>query len=222
VQLTRLILTNAIYFKAAWQQQFDEHDTRDDAFHLLDGKVITVPLMRQRESFGYTEGDGYQAVKLPYNGGQLSTIVLLPRAGQFSAFEDSLSAARVEAVVASMTPQEVDLSLPKFKVESSFSLGRTLAQMGMPVAFSDTADFSGMNNDRAGLMISDIFHKAFVTVDEAGTEAAAATAVLLGGGNPVTPPPFVEFKADRPFIFLIRDNATGALLFVGRVMNPRE
>jgi serpin B len=173
--LTRLVLTNAIYFNAAWQFPFNEDMTDNGAFHLLDGGEVNVPMMIQTESFGYAKGDGYQAVELPYDGRELSM------------------------------------------VESDFSLTDTLAAMGMPVAFSPAADFSGMTGNR-DLAITDVLHKAFVAVDEAGTEAAAATAVIMGeSAAPELP---VEVTLDSPFIFLIRDIGTGAILFVGRLVNP--
>ena len=218
--LTRLVLTNAIYFKAAWQDQFDESGTRKEPFHLLGGGQISVPMMHQLKSFGYTEGAEYQAVTLRYNGAPLAMIVLLPRAGQFSAFEDSLSTQRLKAILGAMQPQDVRLTLPKFKVESEFSLKDVLEQLGMTDAFGGAADFSGMTG-RPELCITSVFHQAYIAVDEAGTEAAAATAVIMGGGGLATPSLFIEFTADRPFLFLIQDEATGAILFVGRVLDPR-
>jgi len=215
--LTRLVLTNAIYFNAAWQYPFSEDMTRDGPFYLLDGGEVTVPMMRQTESFGYTEGDGYQAVELPYDGRELSMVILLPQAGQFEMFEGSLDAQRVDAIVKDLKSRRVALTMPRFEFESGFSLKETLAAMGMPVAFSGGADFSGMTGNR-DLFISDVVHKAFVSVDEAGTEAAAATAVVME--LTAVPGPPVEVTVDRPFIFLIRDIETGTILFVGRIMNP--
>jgi serpin B len=214
--LTRLVLTNAIYFNAAWQYPFDEDATKDGPFHLVDGGEVTVPMMREEKSLDYTEGEGYQAVELPYDGRQLSMLILLPRAGQFETFEKSLNAQRINDIVENLASQQVALTMPRFEFESSFSLGETLAAMGMPDAFSN-ADFSGMTGSR-DLFISDVVHKAFVSVDEAGTEAAAATAVIM----PISAPPgaTVEMTIDHPFIFVIRDIETGAILFVGRVVNP--
>ncbi len=216
-ELTRLVLTNAIYFNAAWAYPFDEDMTADGQFYLLDGGQVTVPMMKQTESFGYTEGEGYQAVELPYDGGELSMVILLPEAGDFKAFEESLSAQQVGAIISGLQPTEVALTMPQFEFESEFSLKDTLAEMGMPVAFSGAADFSGMTGE-SELFISDVVHKAFVAVDEAGTEAAAATAVIME--LTAMPDPPVEVTIDRPFIFLIRDIETGAILFLGRVMNP--
>ena len=216
-ELTRLVLTNAIYFNAAWLHPFDTDATQDGLFHLLDGSGVTVPMMRQKESFGYAEGRGYQAVELPYDGSELSMVVLLPASGQFKAFEDSLNAQQVNEIIGRLEPRRVSLTMPKFEFESSFNLKETLAGMGMPTAFSESADFSGMTGNRE-LFIADVVHKAFVSVDEAGTEATAATAVVMEmTAVPGTP---VEVTIDHPFVFLIRDIETGAILFVGRVVNP--
>ena len=215
--LTRLVLTNAIYFNAAWEYPFDEKMTADGPFYLLDGGQVSVPMMKQTESFGYTEGTGYQAVELQYDGGELSMVILLPEAGKFEAFEEGLQAQQVCDIISGLQPTEVALTMPQFEFDSEFSLKDTLAEMGMPIAFSGGADFSGMTGNRE-LLISDVVHKAFVAVDEAGTEAAAATAVIMK--FTATPEPPVEVTIDRPFIFLIRDIETGAILFVGRVLNP--
>ena len=215
--LTRLVLTNAIYFNAAWQDPFNEDATYDGTFYLLNGDEITVPMMRQTESFGYGEGDGYQAVELPYDGRETSMVILLPTAGNFESFEDLLDAQQLDKIIGRLEYREVALTMPKFEFDSEFSLGETLAAMGMPAAFSGSADFSGMTGNRE-LFIADVVHKAFVSVDEAGTEAAAATAVVMPMAMPPEEP--VEVTIDRPFIFLIRDIETGTILFVGRVVNP--
>jgi serpin B len=218
-ELTRLVLTNAIYFNAAWAYPFIKDATADGPFYLIEGGQITVPMMKQMESFGYADGEGYQAIELPYDGGELSMVILLPEAGQFGAFEKELEAQQVDAIIDELQSTRVTLTMPKFEFDSEFGLKDALAGMGMPIAFSpDEADFSGMTGNRE-LFISDVVHKAFVAVDEAGTEAAAATAVVVGTTSmPVEPP--VEVTIDRPFIFLIRDIETGAVLFVGRVLNP--
>ncbi len=219
--LTRLVLTNAIYFNAAWQYPFEEEMTEDGSFYLLDGGEVTVPMMKQTESFGYAEGDGYQAVELPYDGRELSMVILLPEAGQFEAFGGSLNTQEVGAILKELEFRRVTLTMPKFEFESDFFLGETLAAMGMPDAFLwGVADFSGMTGNR-DLFIGDVIHKAFVSVDEAGTEAAAATAVVMPiAGPPEEPEEPVEVTVDRPFVFLIHDIQTGAILFVGRVVNP--
>ncbi|MFC2056941.1 serpin family protein [Chloroflexota bacterium] len=216
-ELTRLVLTNAIYFNAAWQFPFEEDSTTDGPFHLLDGKEITVPMMKQTESFGYATGDGYRAVELPYDGHELSMVILLPDTGQFEAYENSMNHKTVEGIISELQNRQVSLSMPQFEFESEFSLKNVLAAMGMPVAFSSTADFSGMTGNR-DLFIDEVIHKAFVSVDEAGTEAAAATAVIMKlTAMPEEP---VSVTVDRPFIFLIQDIETGAILFIGRVLNP--
>jgi serpin B len=216
-ELTRLVLTNAIYFNAAWEHPFDKGATTNGPFYLLDGRQVAVPMMRQTESFGYAKGEGYQAVELPYDGGELSMIILVPEAGQFGVFEAGLQSQQADAIIKSLRRTQVSLTMPKFEFESAFSLRDTLAVMGMPVAFSDAADFSGMTGNPE-LCISDVLHKAFVAVDESGTEAAAATAVVMELTSiPESP---VQVTIDRPFVFLIRDIETGAILFVGRVLNP--
>jgi len=218
-QMTRLVLTNAIYFNAAWQYPFDEDATSPGVFYLFNGDKVTVPMMEQQESFSYAEGDNYQVVELPYDGQQLSMVIILPDSGQFETFEKAIDYQKVKSIIESLKRQEVRLKMPKFEFDSSFGLKKTLTEMGMPVAFSEEADFSGMTGKK-GLFISDVIHKAFVSVDEAGTEAAAATAVIMDlTAMPETP---VEVTLNRPFIFLIRDIETGAILFVGRVMNPGE
>ena len=215
--LTRLVLTNAVYFNAAWQNPFNDDMTEAGPFYLLDEGEVTVPMMRQTESFSYAEGDGYQAIELPYDGRELSMVILLPQAGQLEAFEESLDAQRVDAIVKELEPRRVALTMPRFEFESGFRLKETLAAMGMPVAFSESADFSGMTGNR-DLFIADVVHKAFVSVDEAGTEAAAATAVVMElTAVPETP---VEVTIDRPFVFLIHDMETGTILFLGRIVNP--
>ena len=216
--LTRLVLTNAIYFNAAWRLPFSKDRTADGPFYLLDGSKVTVPMMQQSESLRYAAGPGYQAVELPYDGQQLAMLILLPGAGQFTAFEGSLNAEQVEAIGRGLAPKQVALTMPRFKYESSFKLNETLRAMGMADAFTPkVADFSGMDGTH-DLFIGAVLHKAFVAVDEAGTEAAAATAVVMKlMSSPVSP---VQVTVDRPFVFLIRDLETGAILFVGRVVNP--
>jgi len=215
--LTRLVLTNAIYFNAAWEYPFDEDVTADGPFYLLDGGQVIVPMMEQTESFGYTDGEGYQAVELRYDGGELSMIILLPEVGQFQAFEEGLQSQQVSDIISDLRHTEVTLTMPRFEFDSEFSLKDTLAGMGMPIAFSGAADFSGMTGS-PDLFISEVIHKAFVSLDEAGTEAVAATAVIMD--ESAMPGEPVEVTIDHPFIFLIRDIETGAILFVGRVLNP--
>jgi serpin B len=215
--LTRLVLTNAIYFNAAWQYPFDEENTYDDTFYLLDGSEITVEMMHQTEELGYTEGDGYQAVELKYDGGELSMIILLPEEGNFEAFESSLDAETLEEIIANIGTANVTLAMPKFEYDSEFSLKDALEAMGMTDAFSMDADFSGMTGNTE-LFIKDVVHKAFVSVDEAGTEAAAASAVVID--LKAVPGEPAEVTIDQPFIYLIQDIQTGSILFIGSVVNP--
>ncbi len=218
--LTRLILTNAIYFNASWMHPFEEWNTSEGDFYTLSGDEVTAPMMKQTERFGYGKGEGYQAVELPYVGDEMSMVILLPAAERFDQFESSLDAERVRDITEQIGRQDVTLTMPKFEFESKFGLADTLAGMGMSDAFSpEEAEFSGIDGTD-DLYITDVVHKAFVSVDEAGTEAAAATGV--GGllGLFAEPVEVVEVTVDHPFIFLIRDVETGAILLVGRVLNP--
>ena len=218
--LTRLVLANAIYFKASWLHQFDESRTRDRAFYLLNGEQVSVPMMSLSEPprLLYARGNGYQAVELPYVGNQVAMAIIMPDAGEFEEFEAGLDAAQMEEILAGMDYETLALRLPKFSFESSFSMAKTLAAMGMPDAVSIAdADFSGMDGTH-DLYIQSVFHKAFVAVDEAGTEAAAATAVVMSLKGAM--PSGIDLAIDHPFIFLIRDSVTGSVLFVGRVLNP--
>ena len=216
---TRLVLTNAVYFNAAWAFPFPPERTADGVFHPLDGGDVTVPMMRQSEAFGYASGPGYQAVELPYDGRELSMVILLPDQDEFEAIEESLDAEMLKSVITGVERRQVDLTMPTFEFESEFSLNDALAALGMGVAFSGDSDFSGMTGGR-DLLISDVVHKAFVAVDEAGTEAAAATAVVMRE-MAVAPDETIEVVVNRPFIFAIRDISTGAILSIGRVVDPR-
>ena len=214
---TRLVLTNAVYFNAAWLNQFSKDMTEDNVFYLLDGSGVTVPMMRETANLSYAKGEGYQAVELPYDGKELSMVILLPDAGKLESFEKQLDANFVNTIISSTANKWVHLTMPKFKFESAFDLSKTLAAMGMPIAFSGAADFSGMTSVE-DLKIGSVIHKAFVSVDEDGTEAAAATAVVVVPTGMLEDS--VKVTVDHPFIFLIRDIQTGSILFVGRVVNP--
>ena len=213
---SRLVLANAVYFNAEWEIPFSP-DTRQGPFQLLDGTSLNVPMMSRRAPAGYLEGDGYEVVALDYKGGRIQMVVLLPAAGRFSEIEQGLDAEFVRYVLEGLSsPRDLKLYLPKFAYEMSLSLKDTLSEMGMPDAFEPGArsDFSGMTG-KDELFIREVVHKAFVAVDELGTEAAAATgAVAEWESLPKT------VRADRPFIFFIYDLATGSLLFVGRLLNP--
>jgi serpin B len=212
---TRLVLTNAIYFNAAWAYPFQEHATEEGTFYGLWGEA-RVPLMHQTTRLRYAEGADYQAVELPYDGHELAMTIVLPAEGAFEAFEESLDAERVAEIAGAMEATRVALTLPRYELETELSLADTLAALGMPSAFGADADFAGMTGTR-DLFISDVLHKAFVSVDEAGTEAAAATAVVMAGGAAIDEP--VAMVVDRPFLTLIHDLETGALLFVGRIVD---
>jgi len=213
---TSLVLTNAIYFKGAWSRPFPSRATGARPFRLRDGRSVNVPTMHQVARFRYAEDKGTQALELAYKGGRITLVVLLAK--DLSALERELDASRLHSLTNRLTTESVSVFLPRFLVTSRFSLADTLAALGMPTAFSGRADFSGMNG-RGGLFISAVEHKAFVAVDESGTEAAAATAVVMKRGG--LAPGTKLFRADRPFLFLIRDTRTGCILFLGRVLDPR-
>jgi len=221
-QLTRLVLTNAIYFKANWAQQFSAAATSTEAFTRLTGDAVDVSFMHQTDRFAYAFGDGWQMVRLPYGNGNVVMDVVLPESGRFPEVEARLREGALNQTLAAASSVSVRLSLPKWEFDSAFSLKDQLTALGMGSAFDPAlADFSGMTEDTR-LSISEVIHKAFIAVDEEGTEAAAATAVVLweSGAAPTEPDVPVDFTADRPFLFMIRDIPTGALLFVGRVVDP--
>jgi serpin B len=215
---TRLVLTNAVDFKAAWARQFDPRRTQYGVFHLLDGSSVMARMMHQAELFAYTEGPDYQAVELPYDGHEIAMVILLPAQGRFEEVESSLDAGGVEAMLDGLAEREVSLALPRFEFEAGFDLEAVLAAMGMPQAFTAQADFSGMNSE-GELFIGDVIHRATISVGEAGTEATGATAVVV----PTTGEAMevMTVTVDRPFLFLIRDLQTGTMLFLGRVVDPR-
>ena len=208
--LTRLVLANAIYFKGNWASQFKPEHTRPAPFKLADGTTVEVPMMSQTADFKLAHTPEFQLLELPYEGDDLSMLILLP------SESDKLPELDLEAIAGlEFNEMEVMVQLPRFKLESTFQLDDTLAAMGMPLAFSRQADFSGMTGTQ-DLYIGVVVHKAFVEVNEEGTEAAAATAV---GMRTTSMPP--QFTANHPFLFLIRENSTGAILFIGRVIDPR-
>jgi serpin B len=226
--MTRLVLANAIYFYGAWLTPFSPDSTSDEPFYLLDGTSVTAPFMFLHHHFEYTRGNGYQAIELPYAGdgsdaSGFAFMVILPDEGQFEAFETGLDAVSLDATIGTLEYTEVRVWLPRFEFEFGSSLAQTLQSMGMTDAFdARRADFSGMveGTPPEPLFIGDVLHKAFIGVDENGTEAAAATVVMIGAGAapPQQEPPKV--RIDRPFLFAIRDSETGTLLFLGRVMDP--
>ena len=218
--LTRLVLANAIYFKASWMMPFQKSATQNAPFTTLDGSQVTVPIMSlEKNKLSYQKGDGYQAMALPYVDGNVAMLLLVPDVGKFSQFEASLDAARLQSILDSLQSTDVILKMPRFTVESSFSLGDTLAKMGMPDAFNASqADFSGMDGQR-DLYVSSVIHKAYASVDESGTEAAAATVAIVSL-TAIMPGEPVSLTIDRPFIFVIYDQPTQSILFAGRITNP--
>ena len=220
---TRVILTNAIYFKGKWTEPFKKDQTKDADFFLAPDKKVSAPLMNLTERFPYFDGGAFQALEMPYAGDALAMVILLPREKDgLAALEKSLSAEKFAEWTAKLAKREVVVAVPKFKMTSTFMLGGTLAAMGMPLAFqAGKADFTGITGGKEPFWIGEVIHKAFVDVNEEGTEAAAATAIMmLGAAMPAAPPPV--FRADHPFVFLIRDKRSGCILFVGRVVNPKE
>lgn len=221
---TRMVLVNAIYFNGSWLNSFEESATQDDTFTLLDGSTVTVPMMAQQESLAYLQGDGFQAVELPYFGGDVAMLIVLPDEGQFEAVQSALDQQQFDAIRQSLAFQTVQLAMPRFEFETSLDLSASLEALGMVDVFDpDLADLTGMFDPASvdqGLFVSAALHKAYIGVDEAGTEAAAATAIIVGVMSaPVEVEPIV-LRLDRPFIYTIYDRQTGSILFLGQVMNP--
>jgi serpin B len=219
----RLVLTNAIYFKASWLKPFADGATTKEAFRLAGGTKADVPMMNAVKTLLYAENDLCQIVDIPYEDGELSMEVLLPKKGKDLAdLEKALTGANLDRWRGAVRPHVVTLTLPKFKFTSEFSLRKALTALGMGKAFDGgRADFSGMTTEDK-LSIDEVVHKAFVDVHEKGTEAAAATAVVMKKSEAKQePPPPATFRADRPFVFVLRDRMTGSVLFMGRVTAPR-
>jgi serpin B len=218
--LTRMILVNAIYLKAPWAVPFVPEATRQAPFHLLDGSTVEAPFMAQDETIAYAEGDGWQAVELPYAGDALAMLVLVPDKGALATVESELAGGLINQAAAALAPTEVVLELPRWDIETRVELSRILGALGMPTAFTDQADFTGMTTDEQ-LLIAFVIHQANITVDEAGTEAAAATAVGIDTtAAPAEEPEPILLTVDRPFLYALRDRQTGAVLFLGRVTSP--
>ncbi len=220
--LTRLVIVNAIWFKASWTNQFDRSLTADGAFTTLAGEAVTVPMMRHVDlRTDYTAGDGYQAVQLHYKG-DASMILVVPEAGRFEEVAARFDEALVAEVRANLSTFLVTLAMPRFEFRSELGLKEALQQLGMVAAFTDPAspdgaDFTGMTPEKE-LSVQDVVHQAFISVDEEGTEAAAATAAVIGL---LSAPPQVELTLDRPFLFVIDHTPTSEPLFVGQVTDPR-
>ncbi len=215
---TVLVLTNAIYFLASWQSEFDPADTAEETFHTLDDGESSVPFMYQNLRTPYAALDDLEALELPYVGEEVSMVLILPQADAFEAVESSLDGDRLLEIFDALGDYTGDLYLPNFEVETEFALSEVLMDLGMEIPFGDGADFSGMfEHGGAGVFIDDVYHDAFVTIDEEGTEAAAATAVVMSES---APPDWGELRFDRPFIFCIRDRPTNSVLFLGRITDP--
>jgi serpin B len=212
--LTRLVLANAVYLKAPWADPFPENATKDTPFYPVPGQPVTVPMMRGAASRQYVRGDGYQAVLLPYRASRLAMAIVLPD-GPLS----SLAGRTTGLLLDGASPHRVTLFLPRFRVETQTDLTAVLGGLGVRTAFGPDADFSGITG-RKDLRISAAIHKAYVDVDERGTEAAAATALVMRAAALMKPPPAVELVVDRPFLFAIIDAASGMPLFLGQVTRP--
>jgi serpin B len=218
---TRLVLTNAVYFNAAWMTPFDSHDSYDGTFRRQDGSMLTTRFMRRTlNDVQSVQGAGFAAVALPYQDDRLSLLLVVPDSGTLAAFESALDAAKLGAIVASLTRQQVRVDIPRFRTETSQNVEQLLQQLGMTSAFVfGQADFSGMDGTH-DLYISQVIHKAFIDVGEKGTEAAAATAVVVKAA--IDLPSGLTIAADRPFLYFVRDEPTGAVLFMGRVLDPSK
>jgi serpin B len=212
--LTRLLIANAITFQATWQERFNADFTSDSPFNLLDGRQVTVPMMEQITPFAYTAIHEVQAVELPYIGDEFSMVILLPARGQFEDFASSLTADRVAAILEQLNREMVRVYMPRFEFRSSFELSSALEALGMTDAFIlGRANFRGMTLDPE-FFLQDVHHQTIVSVDENGTYAVAGT------GADMVAPDVPTVRLNRPFIFLIRDIETSAILFIGEVMDP--
>ncbi|MDP3893313.1 serpin family protein, partial [Nocardioides sp.] len=223
--LTRLVLVNALYLKAPWEEPFEESETGPRPFHLLDGSTVDVDTMTGQLALSrHGTGEGWEAVQLPYAGGELAMTVILPDEGRLADVEARVAAGELDQLLASLGPTMVDLTLPRWTFRSTSPLKDTLATVGMPTAFTDDADFLGMTSPETpsperDLLIKDVLHETFIAVDEEGTEAAAATAVVMGLTSAPTYEPVV---VDRSFLFVIHDVEHGTPLFLGRVTDPSQ
>jgi len=218
--MTRLVLTNAIYFKGNWASQFEKDETQDQPFTLVDGTKVQAPMMNQQTRFGYAQTDMLQVLEMRYKGDELSMVILLPKKMDgIKGLERELTAESLSKWLGAIRRRQVIVSVPKFKMTSKFSLAQVLQSMGMTDAFTDRADFTGMAARRE-LFLSAVIHQAYVDVNEEGTEAAAATGAVVGVTS-IGPDETPVFRADHPFLFLIRDKTTGSILFLGRVTDPQ-
>lgn len=213
---TRLLLTNAIYFKGTWAKEFDKNATREEQFRTNDGRTVQVPMMilEWLNKFNYTETDNAQILEMPYKGNNISMLILLPK-DDLSSLEKTLSPGKIAEWKNSLSEEKVEIHIPKFTINTRYPLAKNLGDLGMPMAFSLGADFSGIDGNKE-IFLNQVIHQAFVDVDEKGTEATAATAApATASKNPV-------FLADHPFIFIIQDKETGLIMFMGRVSDPSK
>ena len=250
---TRMVLANAIYFKADWSSAFSEKRTSEKAFKLSSGEAAKVPMMYQRDMEGggdaafngdgsffptkkmtdfsvrerrasYPDEHGFVMAELPYHGGDLSMVLLVPQsASSIGELEEKLTSENINRWLGHLEKRDIHITMPKFRSETTYNLNDTLSKMGMPAAFTDGANFDGMieGESNAKLFIGLVMHKAFIEVNEEGTEAAAATAVVVKTESAAITEPFVPFvNADKPFLYLIRDAKSGTILFMGKIENP--
>jgi serpin B len=225
--LTRLVITNAVYFKGKWAKPFNSNETRDGIFNIEPGKTVHVQMMQRTDKdavFGYIETDKLQVLEMPYatdSKKQVSMIVILPKNNNLTSVEESITVEQLSDLKNTSVLQRVNVTFPKFKLDTKNNLAGTLIQIGMPTAFIDQADFSGMDGSR-NLFIGDVIHQAFIEVNEEGTEAAAATGVAFEYISIRNESSIPTFRADHPFIFIIQDSENGNILFMGRVNNPND
>lgn len=221
-KITRLVLVNAIYFKGNWQTQFKKSNTHQAPFYKLDNSTVSVPMMHVQGSFEYGQHDGWKILRLPYKNKELSMIVMMPTSpASFQEKEKSLNAATIDTWLNKLSKSNIKVWLPKWKMTFPLQMNDVLKEMGMPLAFSGLADFSGMTGHK-GLYIGAVVHKAFLEVNEVGSEAAAATAVVMNRKSTSVGGDNLQFRVDRPFWLLIRDDTTQSILFSGRVLNPLQ
>jgi serpin B len=218
---TRLVLTNAIYFKGNWEHPFYKSSTREEDFRLSSARKSKTPLMHRIMHCAYTETDSFQALQLPYSGNELAMVALLPKKDDLAGLEEKVSTELIESTVAKLAARDVIVTLPRFKTTAEFELVPTLKKLGLTLPFGPDADFSGITAEP--IRLSNVIHKAFVDLNEEGTEAAAATAIIATPTAAAAPPgPLPVFRADHPFIYMIRDIRSGSILFIGRLADPSK
>ncbi len=219
--MTRLFLTNAIYFKGTWQWEFDTSNTRDEDFRITPDNIVKTPMMTmfpKKANFNYADTGDLQILELPYKGDAISMLILLS-SENLQAIEPGLTAEKLNEYKSKMKETKLDsISLPTFEFDTKYFMNEALSALGMPAAFSENANFSGMTGQK-DLFINSVIHQAYIKVDEKGTEAAAATAVTM---DTASVRPQTDFKADHPFIFIIQDKETNNILFLGRVVDPTK